>query len=47
MTQYNSINVKLSDSHLCKLKLSTRNETGVTLRLSSNVLGNDETAFPK
>lgn len=32
MTQYNSINIKLSDSQLNKLKLSTENKTEVTLK---------------
>ena len=41
-----SVNVKLSDSQLTKLKSATINETGVTQRLSSNMIGtsNDETA---
>ena len=45
MAQYNNVNVKLSDSQLNKLKSSTKNQTGITLRLSSNVMGNsiDET----
>ena len=30
MTQYNSINIKLSYSQLDKLKSATKNETGVT-----------------
>ena len=48
MTQYNSLNVKLSNSWLNKLKLATKNETGVVLRLSSNMISNshDETNFP-
>ena len=37
MTQYNSINVKLSDSQLNKLKSATKNITRVALRLSSNI----------
>ena len=41
-----SVNVKLSDSQLVKLKSATINETGVTQRLSPNMIGtcNDETA---
>ena len=39
MTQYNSLNVKLSDSHLNKLKLAMKNESEVVLRLSTNVIG--------
>ena len=34
MTQYNSLNVKLSDSQLNKLKSAIKNETDVVLRLS-------------
>ena len=36
MTQYISLNVKLSNSKLNKLKSSIKNETKVVLRLSSN-----------
>ena len=39
MTQYNSVIVKLSDSPLNKLKSATKNATGATLRLSSNMIG--------
>ena len=48
MTQYNSLNVKLSNSQLNKLKSAVKNETEVVLRLSSNMIGdsNDETNFP-
>ena len=48
MTQYNSLNVKLSNSQLNKLKSVIKNETEVVLRLSSNMIGNsnDETNFP-
>ena len=48
MTQYNSLNVKLSNSKLNKLKSAIKNETDVVLRLSSNMIGNsgDETNFP-
>ena len=47
MTQYNSLNVKLSNSQLNKLKSAIKNETDVVLRLSSNMIGNsdDETNF--
>ena len=34
MTQYNSLNVKLSSSQLNKLKSSIKNETNVVLRIS-------------
>ena len=46
MTQYNSLNVKLSNSQLNKLKSAIKNETEVVLRLSSNMIGINETNFP-
>ena len=48
MTQYNSLNVKLSNSQLSKLKSAIKNETDVVLRISSNMVGNsnDNTNFP-
>ena len=46
MTQYNSLNVKLSNSQLNKLKPAIKNETEVVLRLSSNMIGDNETNFP-
>ena len=48
MTQYNSLNVKLSNSQLNKLKSAIKSETEVVLTLSSNMIGNsdDETNFP-
>ena len=46
MTQYNSLNVKLSDSQLNKFKWAIKNEAEVVLRLSSNVIGDNETNFP-
>ena len=45
MTQYNSLNVKLSNSQLNKFKSATKNETEAFLRLSSNMIGNNETNF--
>ena len=45
MTQYNSLNVKLSNSQLNKFKSAIKNETEVVLRLSSNMIGNNETNF--
>ena len=36
MTQYNCLNVKLSNSQLNKLKSGIKNGTQVTLNLSSN-----------
>ena len=48
MTQYKMLNVKLRNSKLNKLKPAIKNETEVTLNLSSNFNGssNDETNFP-
>ena len=48
MTQYNSLNVKLSNSQLNKLKSAIKNGTDVVLRLSSSMVGNsdDEINFP-
>ena len=48
MTQYDSLNVKLSNSQLNKLKSAIKNETEVVLWLSSNMIGdsNDEINFP-
>ena len=48
MTQYDTLNVKLSNSQLNKLKSGIKNGTEVTLNLSSNLIGNynDETNFP-
>ena len=47
MTQYNSLNVKLSNSLLNKLKSAIKNESKVVLRLSSNMIGDNETNFPQ
>ena len=48
MTQYKTLNIKLFNSQLNKLKSAIRNGTEVTLNLSSNMIGssNDETNFP-
>ena len=48
MTQYNMLNVKLSNSQLNKLRSGIKNGTELTLNLSSNLIGNsnDETNFP-
>ena len=46
MTQYNSLNVKLSNSQLNRLKSAIKDETEVVLRLSSNMIGDNETNFP-
>ena len=42
MAHYNSLNVKLSNSQLNKLKSAIRNETEVVLRLSSNLIGDSD-----
>ena len=48
MTQYNSLNVKLSTSQLNKLKSAKKIETELVLRLSPKMKSNsdDETNFP-
>ena len=46
MTQHNSLNVKLSNLQLNKLKSAIKNETEVVLRLSPNMIGDDEINFP-
>ena len=46
MIQYNSLNVKLTNSQLKKLKSAIKNKTEVVLRLSSNMVDDDETNFP-
>ena len=45
MPQYNSLNVKLSNSQLNKFKSVIKNKTEVLLRLSSNMIGDNETNF--
>ena len=42
MTHYNSLNVKLSNSQINKLKSAIKNGTDVVLRLSSNMIGNSD-----
>ena len=46
MMQYNSLNVKLSNSQLNKFKSAIKNEIEIVLRLSSNMIGDNETDFP-
>ena len=46
MTQYNSLNVKLSNSQLNKFKSAIKNETGVVLIISSNMIRDNEADFP-
>ena len=45
MTLYNSLNVKLSNSELNKLKSAIKSESEVVLRLSPNMKSNNETNF--
>ena len=45
MIHYNSLNVKLSNSQLNKLKPAIKNKTEIVLRLSSNMIGNSDN-FP-
>ena len=45
MTQYNSLKEKLSNLQLNKFKSAIKNETEVVLRLSSNMIGDNETNF--
>ena len=48
MTQYKTLNVKLSNSQLNKLKPGIKNGTEVTLKISLVIVGdcNDENNFP-
>ena len=48
MTQYNTLNVKLSNSQLDELKSAIEDGTEVVLRLSSNMIGDsdDKINFP-
>ena len=48
MTQYNRVNVRLSNSQLNKLKSAIKNENDVVIRLSPNMIGdsNDKGNFP-
>ena len=43
---YNKTNAILSESQISKLKNALKNRTGVSLRLSRNMLGTDEEQFP-
>ena len=45
MTQYNSLNVKLSNSQLDKLTPAIKSETKVVLRLSPNMIGYNGPSF--
>ena len=47
MTQYNSLNIKLSNSQLNKFKSAIKNENEVVLRLSSNMITlREKPSFP-
>ena len=48
MTQHNTLNAKLSNSKLNKLKSEIKNSSELALNLSSNAIGNSnfETIFP-
>ena len=48
MTQYSTLNIKLSNSELNKLKSGLKNGSEVTLEISSDVFGDsdDEKNFP-
>ena len=45
--QYNSLNVKLPNSQLNKLKSAIKNQTKIVLRLPLNMVGDDEINFPQ
>ena len=49
MSLYKTLHVKLSGSQFNKLKSGIKNDTDVTINLSSNVVGNsnDEANFPQ
>ena len=42
MTEYNSLNIKLSNSRFNKLKSAIKSKTEVVLRLLSSMVGDDE-----
>ena len=46
MIQYNSLNVNLWNAQINKLKSAIKNQTEVVLRLSWNMIGDDDTNFP-
>ena len=45
MTQYNTLYLKLSNSQLNKLKSGIRKGTEITLKISSNVVGDSYDEF--
>ena len=46
MTQYNSLNVELLNSQLSQFNSAIKNENEVVIRLSSNMICDNETNFP-
>ena len=47
MIQYNTLILKLSNSQVSKLKSEIKNKIGLTLNLSSNLMGNSKVNFPR
>ena len=48
MTQYNTLNAKVSNLQLNKLKSAIKNGTEVTVNLSSNIIGDsNDNNFPR
>ena len=46
MTQYNSLNVKLSNLQFNKINSAIKMEREAVIRLSSNMIGDNENNFP-
>ena len=46
MTQYHSVNGKLSNLEFRKMEICNKNATDITLRLSSKIIGANETNSP-
>ena len=46
MSKYTTVNAKLANSQLNKLKHAAKNNTNTSLRLSLNLLGKDENEYP-
>ena len=46
MTQYNSLNVKLSNLQFNKINSTIKMEREAVIRLSSNMIGDNENNFP-
>ena len=42
MVEYSKVNVKLSDTHLKKLKTAVKNKTGTTLRMGLKMLNRND-----